>query len=73
MTLRNKIKELIDREGITAYRFVKDTGFAPATGYRLAADPTYVPSAKILEAICDRYRVQPGEILEWVPKSDRIP
>ncbi len=67
MPLKNTIKELIDQKGITAYRFVKDTGFAPATGYRLAADSTYIPSAKILETICDRYRVQPGDILEWVP------
>lgn len=63
--LKNKIKRLIDQKGISAYRFVKDLGVAPSTGYRLAADPSYIPSAKILETICDRYQVQPGEILEW--------
>ena len=64
--MRNKVKQFLELRQLSAYRLVKDTGISDTTGYRLAADPTYVPSAKVLEAICETYRVQPGEILEWV-------
>lgn len=67
--MRNKIKQFLESRDLSAYRLVKDTGISDTTGYRLAADPTYVPSAKVLEAICEAYNVQPGEILEWVPRD----
>ena len=66
MPMKNKIKEFLDKNNLTAYRFIKDTGLSETTGYRLAADATYVPSAKVLTTICQTYNVQPGEILEWV-------
>lgn len=65
MPIRNKIKQFLHSRQLTAYRLVKDTGISDTTGYRLAADSTYVPSVKILKAICETYKVQPGEILEW--------
>lgn len=64
--MRNKVKQFLESQQITAYRLIKDTGISDTTGYRLAADSTYVPSAKVLEAICQTYKIQPGELLEWV-------
>ena len=64
--MKNKIKEFLDKNNLTAYRFIKDTGLSDSTGYRLAADADYVPSGKVLITICKTYNVQPGEILEWV-------
>ncbi|MBW4617373.1 MAG: helix-turn-helix transcriptional regulator [Desmonostoc vinosum HA7617-LM4] len=34
-------------------------------------DPTYIPSSKILEALCETYKIQPGEILEWFPAQEK--
>lgn len=67
--MRNRIAELLKERGITAYRFWQETKVARATAYRLAADPDYVPTGDILEKICSTYRVQPGEILIWVPND----
>lgn len=68
--MRNKVKQFLDSRQLTAYRLIKDSGISDTTGYRLAADSTYVPSAKVLEAICETYKVQPGEILEWIEASE---
>ncbi|MEO1185359.1 MAG: helix-turn-helix transcriptional regulator, partial [Cyanobacteria bacterium J06636_27] len=34
-------------------------------------NPTQVPHTTVLSKICDRYEIQPGEILEWVPPSSK--
>ena len=67
--MRNKIKQFLDSRGLSAYRMIQDAKISDTTGYKLASDPTYIPSAKILEAICETYRVQPGELLEWIPRE----
>lgn len=63
MAIKNKIKQFLDDRELTAYRLIQDTGISDTTGYKLASDPTYIPSAKVLAAICDTYRIEPGEIL----------
>jgi DNA-binding Xre family transcriptional regulator len=50
---------------------IQDAKISDTTGYKLAADPTYIPSSKILEALCETYRIQPGEILEWFPAEEK--
>ena len=63
--MKNKIKQFLEARQLSAYQFIKDTGVAPATGYKLAKSPDYLPGIRVLEVICDTYRVQPGEVLEW--------
>jgi DNA-binding Xre family transcriptional regulator len=63
--MRNRVKFFLEAKGISAYQFIKDTGIAPTTGYKLAKDPSHLPSIRVLEVICNTYKVQPGEILEW--------
>ena len=70
MVLQNKVKEFTESRGLTIYKFVQQTGIAMSTGYRLSQNPTHLPSIAVLEAICDRYEVQPSEILEWVPSDE---
>lgn len=65
MSMRNRVKFFLESKGISTYQFIKDTGIAPTTGYKLAKDPTHLPSIRVLEVICSTYKVQPGEILEW--------
>jgi DNA-binding Xre family transcriptional regulator len=67
--LQNKVKSFLEERNLTVYRFIQETGIAPATGYKLAQKSSYLPSIRVLEAICDKYRVQPGELLEWVEES----
>ena len=69
MPMKNKIKQFLESRQLSAYQFIKDTGVAPATGYKLAKSPDYLPGIRVLEVICDTYRVQPGELLEWVDES----
>jgi DNA-binding Xre family transcriptional regulator len=65
MPMKNRVKKFLEAQGLSAYQFIKDTGIAPATGYKLAKTVDYLPSIRVLEVICDTYKVQPGEILEW--------
>lgn len=65
MPMKNRVEQFLKERGITTYRFVKETGIAPATGYKLAKSPTYLPSITVLSAICDRYEVQPTSIIYW--------
>jgi len=65
--LTNKVKPFLESRGMSAYQFIKDTGIAPATGYKLAKSSSYLPGIRVLEAICDTYQIQPGDILEWTP------
>lgn len=71
MPMRNKIPEFLKERNISAYRFIKDTGVAFATGYKLAKDPAHLPSTKVLCAICDRYKIQPSDVLEWTDDSPK--
>jgi DNA-binding Xre family transcriptional regulator len=67
MTMRNKVKDLIERHGITRYRFWKDTGLSRQIAYQIADDPNYIPSGATIETICRVYGVQPGDLLEYSP------
>lgn len=68
--MRNKVKQFLEVRGLSAYRLIKDTEISDTTGYRLASDPSYIPSAKVLESICRAYDAQPGELIEWVSEGD---
>ena len=70
MPIRNRIKEFVDSRKLTPYRFVKETGLAPGTGYKLYNDPRHLPSVLTLQIICDTYEVQPSEILKWVKEEE---
>lgn len=68
--MRNRVKEFLKERGLTAYRFIKDTGIAPTTGYRLAKDSAYMPAITVIGAICDRYEIQPSELIYWTDQED---
>ncbi|HLP92219.1 MAG TPA: helix-turn-helix transcriptional regulator [Nostocaceae cyanobacterium] len=70
MPVRNKIKQFLDQKGITAYKFRKDVGIAQRTAYDLYNNPDQLPSSTVLSKICDTYKVQPNEILEWVESAN---
>lgn len=63
--MQNKIRQIIEAKGITAYRFWKDTGVARATAFRLAADPSYIPGNDAMDKICRAYGLDAGDLLEF--------
>jgi hypothetical protein len=65
MTVFNRIREFIEKRGISRYRFWQDTQLGRDTAYRLCNDPFYVPTGSVLDKICSTYKVQPGEFLGW--------
>lgn len=71
--MRNKIKNFLDDREITRYQFRKDTGIAQRTAYDLYARPEQLPSSTVLDKICSTYKVQPGELIEWVPEREATP
>jgi DNA-binding Xre family transcriptional regulator len=70
MTIRNRIKELVDSRGLSIYRFWQDTGISRNTAYELYHHPERYPMAEVMEAICRAYGVTPGDVLEYAP--DRV-
>lgn len=70
MPVINIIKRFVQKRGITAYQFGKDTGIAQNTAYALFNNPHQRPSPSVLDKVCDFYEIQPSEILKWVPPSE---
>lgn len=64
--MRNKIKRFLGEREISVYRFQRDTGISQRTAYDLCSNPDQLPGSNVLSKICDAYRVQPNEILEWI-------
>jgi DNA-binding Xre family transcriptional regulator len=72
MPVINKIKPFLLPKEITPYRFQRDVGIATRTAYDLYNNPAQLPSSTVLSKICDAYRIQPGEIIEWID-PDQLP
>lgn len=65
--MRNRIKGIVERKGITPYRFWKDVGCSRDVAYKLFNDSSYIPRETVLEAICRAYDLQPGDLIEYIP------
>lgn len=63
LSVKNRIKLLLDRNNKTRYQFWKDTGLAQNTAYRLCDDPTYIPGATVMDKLFVAYGWQPGDYL----------
>lgn len=70
MAIRNRIKDLVDGMGKNRYRFWKETGVAQNTAYALYDDPTQIPTAAVMDKICNAYGVQPGDFIVHVPDTN---
>jgi DNA-binding Xre family transcriptional regulator len=73
MPVKNKIKDFLDTKGITAYKFKQDVDIAQRTAYDLYNNANQLPSSTVLSKICDTYRVQPNEVIMWIPPEDIQP
>jgi DNA-binding Xre family transcriptional regulator len=68
--LKNRIAEFLEERNITPYRFWQDTGISSQTAYRLVKDSFSIPRENVLAAICNCYKVQPNEVIIWVPDDN---
>ena len=68
--LRNRVAEFLAERDITPYRLWQDTGISRETAYRLANDSSSIPRENVLAAICNYYKVQPNEVIVWIPGDD---
>lgn len=68
--MQNQIKKFIEGKGISRYKFWQDTKLGRDTAYRLCNDPSYIPTGSVLDKICTTYKVQPGELLVWLPDDE---
>lgn len=55
MTIKNTIKEFVQRRGITAYALSKRTGIPLNTVYRLVNQPKVVPSGEVMDTILNKF------------------
>jgi len=69
MPMKNKVKELIDSQGISIYEFRKRTGIANRTAYDLYHNSGQYPGPGVMDKICEAFNVQPGDILEYVKEN----
>jgi DNA-binding Xre family transcriptional regulator len=70
MAMRNRIRQIVDGRGITPYEFWKRTGIgSQTTAYALYNNPEQYPGKNVMNAICETFRLQPGEVIEWVPDA----
>ena len=70
--LKNDIKTLVDRLGITRYRFWKDTGFNQRTAYALYDNPSYIPKKEVMERLAKIYGWQPGQYLYYDFREEQV-
>lgn len=70
MVMRNKIKAFVDGLDITVYQFRQQTNIANKTAYDLYNNPLQYPGRDVMDKICSTFRVQPGDLLEWVSENE---
>jgi DNA-binding Xre family transcriptional regulator len=67
--MRNRINELIQTLGVSAYRFAEQTGITKNTVYLLKNNPSQFPSSEVFDRIITVYKVTPNDIVEWCPEG----
>ena len=66
----NRIDRILKDRNISAYKFWKMTGIGESTAYKLCRDRNHLPTPDHLVAICETFKIQPGEFLEWIEVED---
>jgi DNA-binding Xre family transcriptional regulator len=66
--IRWRIAEMMKARGWTAYRLAQEIGLTIPATYRLvASEEIGRVDARTLEALCEVFGVEPGELIERVP------
>ena len=66
--IRWKIAELLEARGWTSYRLAQEIGLTIPATYRLVGSvEAWRIQSSTLEALCEVFDVEPGDLLERVP------
>ena len=66
MPVRDKVRRLIDEKlKVTRYEFSERTTLSKTTVYALYDNPEQIPNKVAMDKICDYYKIQPCEFIEW--------
>ncbi len=77
MPVQWKIKELLEQHNITTYRFMKASGLAKGTAYRLANGKTEIVNVHTLDVAIETLRELTGkpidikDVCKYIPRSKR--
>jgi DNA-binding Xre family transcriptional regulator len=69
--VRLRIDKLMARRGISAYALSQGANLSYPSAYRLSRPGGHFGRlhADTLDRLCGYFRVQPGALMEWVPKK----
>ena len=70
--IRLRVATLMRVRGLSAYGLGKGAGITYPTAYRLARESGDFSRLErdTLNRLCQFFRVQPGELIEWVPDGE---
>jgi DNA-binding Xre family transcriptional regulator len=68
-----KVAALLKERGLTAYALAKETALTEPRAYRLASEDGQFDRLEhdAINELCAFFKVQPGELLEWIPDKKR--
>ncbi len=73
MTIKNKLKQFVEKRNMTAYKLSKQTGLPLNTVYRLVNHPEQVPSGEVMDAILNQYsEASVDELLEHFRETKAV-
>lgn len=71
--MKNRLKQFVEKRGITPYKLSKDTRLPLNTIYRLVNNPDVVPTGEVMDAILNQYTdASVGELLEHLREMEAL-
>ena len=71
--IRWKLGPILEKRGWSAYRLALEVGLTQPVAYRITRPGIFVTriDAATLDALCRKFDLQPGQLLEYVPGRGR--
>lgn len=71
--IRWKLAPILEKRGWSAYRLALEVGLTQPVAYRITRPGIFVTriDAATLDALCKKFDLQPGQLLEYVPGRGR--
>ena len=71
--IRWKLAPILEKRGWSAYRLALEVGLTQPVAYRITRPGIFVTriDAATLDALCRKFDLQPGQLLEYVPGRGR--
>ncbi len=69
--LVNTLRYVLDERGWSSFKLSRASDISPTTTRKIYNDSTYIPSPDVLEKICVTLDIQPGDILQIMPRLEK--